>query len=119
MNQPDYVHLENLIIGAITDICRNKNVNREKEMTMMIDFLSEMHIVAIMTLSGAVLMSGKMELDSDEPDQERVDQMLAAVKALVEAVDANFSVQIRERILALVLKEKLPNPFKTKQSSTQ
>ena len=119
MNQPDYVHFENLIIGAITSICRNKNVNREKEMTLMIDFLSEMHIVAIMTLSGAVLMSAKMELDSDEPDQDRVDQMLAAIRALVQAVDADFSVQIRKRIMGFVTEHKVPNPFKTKQSGTQ
>ena len=114
MNRPDYVHMENLIIGAITGICRNDNVNRQAEMTTMIDFLGTMHSTAVMTLSGAVLMTAKMELDKDEPDQERVDQMLHAVKTLVEAVDADFSMQFRERILALVRDHDLPSPFTAK-----
>ena len=115
MNKPDYVHMENLIIGAITGICRNDNVNRQAEMTGMIDFLGKMHSTAVMTLSGAVLMSAKMELDKDKPDQKRVDQMLHAVKTLVEAVDADFSMQLRERILALVRDHDLPDPLTTKQ----
>ena len=119
MNQPDYVHLENLIIGAITGICRNDNVCREQEMTSMINFLSKMHSTAVMTLSGAVLMSAKMERDKDDTNEERFDQMLAAVKQLVEAVDADFSIQIRKRIQALVDQHDLPDPFKATLSDSQ
>jgi len=119
MNRPDYVHMENLIIGAITGICRNDNVNRQQEMTGMIDFLGKMHSTAVMTLSGAVLMSAKIERDKDDPDQERVDQMLTAVKTLVEAVDADFSMQLRTRILALVEAHDLPDPLTAKPSDSQ
>ncbi len=112
MNRPDFIHMQNLIIGSITSICRNDNVNREVEMTKMIQFLTDMHSTAVTTLAGAVLISAKM---SD--DQEKIDQMLTAVKNLVEATDADFSMQLRAKVMNLVATEDLPNPFSPPQKS--
>lgn len=115
MNRPDYIHLENLIIAAITNVCRDDNVNREVEMTKMISFLTGMHTTAVVTLAGAVLMSAKMEQEKPEPDQGKIGQMLEAVSKLVEATDNDFSMQLRAKLMGLVSEHDLPNPFAIKR----
>ena len=107
MNRPDYIHMENLIIGAITNICRNDNVNREKEMSDIIKFMSKMHVTAVMTLVGAVLITAKMMND----DQEGVEQRLQAVRSLIQAQDAEFSMQLRSKVATFVQEHETPNPF--------
>ncbi len=109
MNRPDYIHMQNIIIGAITAICRDDNANREVEMSEMIRFMTEMHATAVMTLAAAVLVSAKQRLER-EPDYD-VAPMMEAVRNLIEATDADFSVKIRAKIMNIVTSQETPNPF--------
>jgi len=111
MIQTDYGHLENLIVQAMVNICRDDNKDREIEMTKMIQFMGKMHVTAIMTFVGAVLISATMT-----DDQDKIDAMMKAVRDLVQAQDAEFSMQIRSKVLAFVAEHGTPDPF-THQST--
>lgn len=103
----DYDHMKNIIMGAIVNITRNENTNRELEMSQMIEFLGVMHITSIMTVVGAVLISTTMT-----EDEERIEQMLGAVRDLVQAQDANFTMQLRSKVATFVSEQKTRDPFK-------
>jgi len=106
MNRPDYDHMENLIVQAMVNICRDDNANREVDITKMIHFTGDMHLQAIMTLVGAVLISTKLTDDS-----KKIEEMLKCAKGLIEAQDANFSMQLRSSVLKFVTEHKTFNPF--------
>ena len=104
---PDYEHMENTILFQMTKLARNDDVNREEEFGKFITFLNRMHCTAVTSLAGAVLISTQMI-----EDKKKIPEMLAAVRKLVQATDADFSMALRSMILNMAVSQGLPDPFK-------
>lgn len=103
---PDYDHMRNVIVFQMEKLAKNDRVDRQIEFGKFITFLNEMHCSAVTSLAGAVLFSTLADQNKD-----KIPEMMDAVRKLVEAVDAEFSLSLRNQILDVAVQHKLPNPF--------
>ena len=103
----DIIGLSEVIRQQLTAICRNENIYREEEMVNMIDMLCEAHVMAIAALTGACLITAKMNKDRGEDYEAH----MATVRDLVEKADTDFTLRLRAKVLSFVESQKTPDPF--------
>lgn len=103
----DIQGLSEVIREQLASICRNENIYREEEMVNMIDMLCEAHVMALIALAGACLITAKMRKAQGEDYEEH----MATVRDLVEKADSDFTLRLRAKVLSFVETQKTPDPF--------
>jgi len=116
--QPDYIHLQNLIIRAVESIAENSSeIGNEKtteSYSTLIDFLETMYTNSVMAYVGAMLSGAKQSASADDTSQ-----LLLGARELMKAAPESVNKKIASTYVQMIEGLNLPDAFQEKTFNEQ
>ena len=115
--QPDYIHMRNLIMRAVTSIAEAPGDSHDEKTdnySELISFLEEMYVNAVLSLAGTLLAMAKFSTDPEE-----VDKILRAAREIVEFPQESVPEIMNAKYQMLIEGMNLPDAYQVKTHNEQ